>query len=67
MIKAAAASPSPLRHTGPAVVFHSYEEMRARVDDPLLDVSADSVLAVAGCGPVEGLRSGSISARYSGR
>lgn len=50
-IKAAAASPSLLRHRGPAVVFHSYEEMRARIDDPALDVSADSVLVLAGCGP----------------
>jgi dihydroxyacid dehydratase/phosphogluconate dehydratase len=52
VIKAAAASPSLLRHRGPAVVFHSYEEMRARIDDPSLDVTADSVLVLAGCGPV---------------
>jgi dihydroxyacid dehydratase/phosphogluconate dehydratase len=52
VIKAAAASPSLLRHQGPAVVFHSYEEMRARIDDPALDVCADSVLVLAGCGPV---------------
>jgi dihydroxyacid dehydratase/phosphogluconate dehydratase len=52
VVKAAAASPSLLRHTGPAVVFHSYQEMRARVDDPALDVTADSVLVLAGCGPV---------------
>ncbi len=51
VIKAAAASPSLLRHRGPAVVFHSYEEMRARIDDPALDVAADSVLVLAGCGP----------------
>jgi dihydroxy-acid dehydratase len=51
VIKAAAASPSLLRHQGPAVVFHSYEEMRARIDDPSLDVTADSVLVLAGCGP----------------
>jgi dihydroxyacid dehydratase/phosphogluconate dehydratase len=52
VIKAAAASPSLLRHTGPAVVFHSYDEMRARIEDPGLDVTADSVLVLAGCGPV---------------
>jgi dihydroxyacid dehydratase/phosphogluconate dehydratase len=52
VIKAAAASPALLRHGGPAVVFHSYQEMRARVDDPALDVCADSVLVLAGCGPV---------------
>jgi dihydroxyacid dehydratase/phosphogluconate dehydratase len=51
VIKAAAASPALLRHRGPAVVFHSYQEMRARVDDPALDVTADSVLVLAGCGP----------------
>jgi dihydroxyacid dehydratase/phosphogluconate dehydratase len=51
VIKAAAASPSLLRHQGPAVVFHSYEEMRARIDDPSLDVTASSVLVLAGCGP----------------
>jgi dihydroxyacid dehydratase/phosphogluconate dehydratase len=51
VIKAAAASPSLLRHRGPAVVFHSYEEMRARIDDPALDVTPDSVLVLAGCGP----------------
>jgi dihydroxyacid dehydratase/phosphogluconate dehydratase len=51
VIKAAAASPSLLRHRGPAVVFHSYQEMRARIDDPSLDVCPDSVLVLAGCGP----------------
>jgi dihydroxyacid dehydratase/phosphogluconate dehydratase len=51
VIKAAAASSSLLRHRGPAVVFHSYEEMRSRIDDPSLDVDADSVLVLAGCGP----------------
>ena len=51
MIKAAAASPALLRHRGPAVVFHSYEEMRGRISDPGLDVTADSVLVLAGCGP----------------
>jgi dihydroxyacid dehydratase/phosphogluconate dehydratase len=51
VIKAAAASPQLLRHRGPAVVFHSYQEMRSRVDDPSLDVTPDSVLVLAGCGP----------------
>jgi dihydroxyacid dehydratase/phosphogluconate dehydratase len=52
VLKTAAASPALLRHTGPAVVFHSYDEMRRRVDDPDLPVTADSVLVLAGCGPV---------------
>jgi dihydroxy-acid dehydratase len=51
VIKAAAASPRLLRHRGPAIVFHSYAEMRRRIDDPALDVTADSVLVLAGCGP----------------
>jgi dihydroxy-acid dehydratase len=51
VIKAAAASPSLLRHQGPAIVFHSYQEMRRRVEDPALDVTPDSVLVLAGCGP----------------
>ena len=51
VLKAAAASPSLLRHRGPAVVFHSYEEMRRRIDDPALDVTPSSVLVLAGCGP----------------
>lgn len=52
VIKAAAASPRLLRHSGPAVVFHSYQEMRHRIDDPDLEVTPDSVLVLAGCGPV---------------
>jgi dihydroxyacid dehydratase/phosphogluconate dehydratase len=51
VIKTAAASPSLLHHRGPAIVFHSYAEMRARISDPALDVTADSVLVLAGCGP----------------
>jgi dihydroxy-acid dehydratase len=51
IIKPAAATASLLRHTGPAVVFDSVEDMRARIDDPELDVSADSVLVLRGCGP----------------
>ena len=40
-----------LRHRGPAVVFHSYGEMRSRIDDPSLNVTPASVLVLAGCGP----------------
>ena len=52
LLKRASASPELLRHRGRAVVFNSYEEMRARVDDPGLEVDASSVLVLAGCGPV---------------
>jgi dihydroxy-acid dehydratase len=34
------------------VVFHDYEDMRRRVEDPALPVTAGSVLVLRGCGPV---------------
>ena len=51
VIKPAAASPELLRHRGPAVVFDSIEDFNARIDDPDLEVDADSVLVLRGCGP----------------
>lgn len=51
LVKPAAASPHLLRHRGRAVVFDSIEDFRARVDDPDLDVDADSVMVLRGCGP----------------
>jgi dihydroxy-acid dehydratase len=52
VIKTSAASDRLLRHRGPAVVFRGYDDMLARIDDPCLPVTADSVLVLAGCGPV---------------
>jgi dihydroxyacid dehydratase/phosphogluconate dehydratase len=51
VIKPAAATKELLVHRGPAVVFDSIEDMRARLDDPALDVTEDSVLVLRGCGP----------------
>ncbi len=51
VIKPAAASPRLMRHRGRAVVFDSIEDFHARIDDPGLDVDADSVLVLRGCGP----------------
>jgi dihydroxy-acid dehydratase len=51
IIKPAAASPHLLRHRGRAVVFDSIEDFHARIDAPGLDVDADSVLVLRGCGP----------------
>jgi dihydroxy-acid dehydratase len=51
VIKPAAASPHLLQHRGRAVVFDSIEDFRHRIDDPALDVDADSVLVLRGCGP----------------
>jgi dihydroxyacid dehydratase/phosphogluconate dehydratase len=51
IIKPAAASPALMKHRGRAVVFNSIEDFRGRIDDPDLDVDADSVLVLRGCGP----------------
>ncbi len=51
IIKPSAATPELLQHTGPALVFDSIEDLRARIDDPDLDVTADTVLVLRGCGP----------------
>ena len=51
MIKPSAASPALLKHSGPALVFESYEDFHARIDSPDLDVTPDSVLVLRGCGP----------------
>jgi dihydroxy-acid dehydratase len=51
VIKPAAASEHLLRHRGRAVVFDSIEDFHARIDDPELEVDADSVLVLRGCGP----------------
>jgi dihydroxy-acid dehydratase len=51
VIKPSAASPELLRHRGPAVVFDSIEDFKARVDDPALQITADSVMVLRGCGP----------------
>src|SRR3546814_1762042 len=46
-------------HTGRAVVFKDYNDMAARIDDPDLDVDADSVIVLQHAGPqgAPGMRS----------
>ncbi len=51
VIKPSAATPDLLKHRGPAVVFESIEDFHARVDDPDLPVTADSVMVLKNCGP----------------
>jgi dihydroxy-acid dehydratase len=51
VIKPPAAEPRLHRHRGPAVVFANYADMAARIDDPDLDVDADSVLVLQSAGP----------------
>ena len=52
VIKHSAADPGLLMHTGPAVVFENYNDLEARIDDPDLPVTAQSVLVLKGAGPV---------------
>jgi dihydroxy-acid dehydratase len=52
VIKPAAAEARLLRHTGAAVVFADYNDMAARIDDPALPVTADSVLVLKHAGPL---------------
>ena len=54
VIKQSAASPSLLRHRGPAVVFEDVYDVQARIDDPGLDVGPDSVLVLRNSGPKGG-------------
>jgi dihydroxyacid dehydratase/phosphogluconate dehydratase len=54
VIKAAAADPRLLRHTGPALVFRSYEDMEARMDRDDLQVDENSVLVLQNAGPLGG-------------
>jgi dihydroxy-acid dehydratase len=54
VIKHAAATPALLRHRGRAVVFKSFEDVRARIDDPDLNVTPDSILVLQNSGPVGG-------------
>jgi dihydroxy-acid dehydratase len=39
------------KHVGRAVVFKSYDDMAARIDDPSLDIDADSVIVLQNAGP----------------
>ena len=54
VIKHTAADPKFYNHTGPAVVFESHPDLLARIDDPDLDVTADSVIVMKNAGPVGG-------------
>ena len=51
VIKASAAETRLLKHAGRAIVFDSYDEMNARIDDPALDADANSVLVLRNAGP----------------
>jgi dihydroxy-acid dehydratase len=54
VMKVSAADRSLLSHRGPALVFDGMDDMISRIDDPDLEVGADSVLILRGVGPVGG-------------
>ena len=52
VIKPTAAEPRLLRHTGRAIVFESYPDLKARIDDPSLGCTPDDVLVLRNAGPL---------------
>ncbi|MBL8696751.1 MAG: dihydroxy-acid dehydratase [Alphaproteobacteria bacterium] len=54
VIKHAAAEKRLLVHEGPAIAFEDYNDMAARLDDPNLPVTKDSVLVLKNAGPLGG-------------
>jgi dihydroxyacid dehydratase/phosphogluconate dehydratase len=40
------------KHTGKAVVFKDHEDLATRLDDPTLDVTADSIMILQSAGPI---------------
>ncbi len=54
VIKPASCDPRFHRHEGPALVFDSYPEMKAAIDDEDLDVTPEHVLVLRNAGPQGG-------------
>jgi dihydroxy-acid dehydratase len=54
VIKTSAAEPHLLQHTGPAIVFKSYNDMEERINRDDLDVTPDSILVLQSAGPLGG-------------
>jgi len=51
IVRTSTATPALLKHAGPAVVFDGVDDMYARINDPALNIAADSVLILRGIGP----------------
>ncbi|MCE8032702.1 dihydroxy-acid dehydratase [Billgrantia tianxiuensis] len=51
VLKPSAASPELMTHRGRAVVFEDFDDYKARINDPELEVDASSVLVMKNCGP----------------
>lgn len=54
VIKPSACEERFQKHTGPALVFDSYPEMKAAIDDENLDVTPDHILVLRNAGPLGG-------------
>ena len=54
VIKPSACAPHLRQHTGPAMVFDSYPEMKAAVEDDHLDITAEHVMVLRNAGPQGG-------------
>jgi dihydroxy-acid dehydratase len=52
VIKHSAMEPRLLRHSGPAIVFKDYDDLAARIDDPALPVTPESVIVLQNGGPI---------------
>src|SRR6187397_937942 len=50
VIKASAATPKLLKHRGKAVVFETIEDLKAKIDDPNLDIDENCIMVLKGCG-----------------
>lgn len=51
VLKPSAASPELMQHRGRAVVFEHFDDYKARINDPQLDVDETCVLVMKNCGP----------------
>ena len=51
VIKPSAATPKLLKHRGRAVVFETIEELKAKIDDPDLEIDENDIMVLKGCGP----------------
>ena len=51
IIKPSAATPELMVHRGQAVVFETIEDFKARIDDPDLPITKDSIMVLKNCGP----------------
>src|SRR5687767_584564 len=51
VIKPSAATPKLLKHRGKAVVFETIEDLKARIDDPELEIDESCIMVLKGCGP----------------